>query len=124
MPEFTPEWIAKIRLSSHLIEPPAAEVIGELLDEIQRLQSRIAELEAEQRWIPVSERLPEEDDYYYVAFSLSNMKNLTDIYYFKSDSKFKWFKDLFCRDIALFFDTVTHWKKQSQPPKMEDNKES
>ncbi|MFA5458306.1 MAG: DUF551 domain-containing protein, partial [Synergistaceae bacterium] len=31
----------------------------EMLDEIERLQSRIAELEAERRWIPVSERLPE-----------------------------------------------------------------
>ena len=47
MTEFTPEWIAKVRLSSHLIEPPAAEVIGELLDEITRLQSRVQELEDE-----------------------------------------------------------------------------
>jgi len=47
MTEFTPEWIAKVRLSSHLIEPPAAEVIGECLDEISRLQSRVQELEAE-----------------------------------------------------------------------------
>ena len=28
--------------------------------EIQKLQARIAELEAERRWIPVSERLPKE----------------------------------------------------------------
>jgi len=47
MNEFTSEWIAKVRLSSHLIEPPAAEVIGELLDEITRLQSRVQELEDE-----------------------------------------------------------------------------
>jgi len=51
MNEFTSEWIAKVRLSSHLIEPPAAEVIGELLDEITRLQSRVQELESEQRWM-------------------------------------------------------------------------
>jgi len=38
MNEFTPEWIEKVRLSSHLIEPPAAEVIGECLDEIERLK--------------------------------------------------------------------------------------
>jgi len=46
MSKFTKEWIAKVRLSSHLIEPPAAEVIGERLDEIQRLQERVQELEA------------------------------------------------------------------------------
>lgn len=119
MTEFTPEWIAKVRLSSHLIEPPAAEVIGELLDEIQRLQSRVQELEAGQRWIPVSERLPEEDGYYYVAFTLSGAKYVTDIYYFKSDSKHKWYKDVSCRNIATFFDTVTHWTKRPQTPKEE-----
>ena len=32
-----------------------------LFYDIYRLQSRIAELEAERRWIPVSERLPEEN---------------------------------------------------------------
>lgn len=34
--------------------------------EIERLRKRIAELEAERRWIPVSERLPEEDDNYLI----------------------------------------------------------
>ena len=31
------------------------------------LNARIAELEAERRWIPVSERLPEKDGYYLVS---------------------------------------------------------
>lgn len=43
--KFTKEYIHKVRVCSHLIEPPAAEVIGELLDEIERLQARVAEFE-------------------------------------------------------------------------------
>jgi len=38
----------------------ARKVPTDLRDEIKRLQQRIAELEQERRWIPVSERLPEE----------------------------------------------------------------
>ena len=37
------------------------EIIDTLFYDIYRLQSRVAELEAERRWIPVSERLPEEN---------------------------------------------------------------
>jgi len=58
MTEFTKEYIHKVRVSSYLIEPPAGIVVGECLDEIERLQVRVTELEAERRWIPVSERLP------------------------------------------------------------------
>jgi len=43
--EFTKEVIARIRLNSNLIEPPASEVIGMLCDEIERQAQRIAELE-------------------------------------------------------------------------------
>ena len=39
----------------------------ELLGELGSLKSYIAELEAERRWIPVSERLPEKDGYYLVS---------------------------------------------------------
>ena len=35
------------------------ELMTEMIDEIERLQSLVQELEQEQRWIPVSERLPE-----------------------------------------------------------------
>jgi hypothetical protein len=56
--EFTKEYIRSVRMCSYLIEPPASEVIEHLCGEIERLQQRIAELEQERRWIPVSERLP------------------------------------------------------------------
>jgi hypothetical protein len=58
MTEFTKEFIRSVRMCSYLIEPPASEVIEHLCGEIERLQQRIAELEQERRWIPVSERLP------------------------------------------------------------------
>ena len=102
MNEFTPEWIAKIRLSSHLIEPPAAEVIGELLDEIQRLQSRIAELEAEQRWIPVSERLPEGNERIFVYVPPITYPQI---------ATYDHLNKCFTRG------NVTHWRPLPQPPK-------
>lgn len=115
MIEFTPEWIAKIRLSSHLIEPPAAEVIGELLDEIQRLQSCIAELEAEQRWMPVSESNPTETGNYFVICKKEYVGTVRPVI------------DHFNEEIGKWINTekyITHWQERPKPPKMEDNKES
>lgn len=45
MNKFTKLEISKMRLASSLIEPPAVEVINECLDEIERLQSCVAEME-------------------------------------------------------------------------------
>ena len=51
--KYTKEYIARMRVASNLLEPPANEVVVELLDEISRLQE-------EARWIPVnwSNKLP------------------------------------------------------------------
>jgi hypothetical protein len=70
MTEFTKEFIDEARKS--ITEPGIERYICipvqlEMLDEIERLQSRIAELEAAQRWIPVSERLPEATGDYIVT---------------------------------------------------------
>ena len=96
------------------------EMLLNLLDEFDHAEERIEELEQERRWIPVSERLPEEDGYYNIAFSISNAKNITDIYYFKSDSKYKWYSDIYCRSVATFFDTVSHWQNTIKPPESEE----
>jgi len=45
MNRFTKREINKMRLASNLIEPPAAEIINECLDEIERLQDYVVELE-------------------------------------------------------------------------------
>lgn len=146
--EFTPEWIQSWRnvisyeknnagyLTTH------QELVLDCLDEIQRLQSklsayendlvllnvsnklekaeeRIAELEEQQRWIPVSERLPEKDDYYSVAFRLPSNLYITDVYYYISATEYKWFTRNDAYRIATFFDRVTHWRPKPQPPKEE-----
>ena len=42
--KYTKEYIAKVRLCSNLIDPPASDVIGELLDEIEQLTAERDEL--------------------------------------------------------------------------------
>jgi ATP-dependent Lon protease len=54
--KYTKEYIAKVRLCSNLLDPPASEVIGELLDEIERLT---AERDA---WKADAERLKEANE--------------------------------------------------------------
>jgi len=70
MTEFTKYFIdgRRLYLSAYKLFPLGDPVVItdlvkgciEALDEIEHLQQRIAELEQERRWIPVSERLPEE----------------------------------------------------------------
>ena len=70
-------------LIEHLIElsemkfndEPAASLvdyIGEAVEVIQSLKAQIEELKAASKWIPVSERLPEEPNQVYVWYSYSN----------------------------------------------------
>ena len=87
------------------------------IDMIIELQARIKELEQERQWIPTSERLPKDDGYYYVAFLISGKKYMTDIYYFKSNSVFKWYRDNVHFDVATFYDMVAYWTTRPQPPK-------
>jgi len=100
------------------------------LDEIQRLQSRVqefeidvkklecinstwlskyTELEAEQRWIPVSDRLPEDWKHVLVATKYDVKTGCVyqsvtnDIYW--TDGEYG------------IFEGITHWKPLPQPPK-------
>jgi len=71
------------------------------------LAQRIAELEQERRWIPVSERLPEENVYVQVASS-------GDVFHAKMYLKYgepKWVWQGY--DVEF----VTHWQPKPQPPK-------
>lgn len=101
--KYTKEIIKAMRTASYLIEPPTSEVIGGLLDEIERLQS-------ENRWIPVSERLPEDDDNYLIAFSDKSIyrarwnggrwEEIEDGEYYGHE----------------FQESPTHWRPLPQPP--------
>ena len=76
------------------------------LDEIARLQSRVQELEAEQRWIPVRERLPEDSRIYDVAIAGYQ-------YSWTGSCVFgKWIGESGKAILG-----VTHWKYRPQPPK-------
>ena len=107
--KYSKEVIAKMRLASNLIEPPAAQVIGELLDEIERLQ-------AERRWIPVSERLPK----YGRAVLIMTKTSVVPKIGVHSPTIPQWATtDLFYyHDIS--YSQVTHWHWMPLPPPPEE----
>ena len=57
MTEFTSEWIVeqRKRLEQFLSKTHTEIILLQALDEIERQRKHIAELEAERRWIPVSD---------------------------------------------------------------------
>lgn len=65
MTEFTSERIKKYREYLQSINPDHSShtvVASLVLDEIEKLQQRVQELEQERRWISVEERLPKYKD--------------------------------------------------------------
>ena len=80
--------------------------IAQLEAELARLNERIAELEAAQRWIPVSERLPEEGEGVVVAVEGG----------FVYPDTF----DCVSEGILHFYDScnVTHWMPLPEPPEV------
>ena len=111
MTEFTEEFIATAR--KLLTENPWKHSIIipvqlEMLDHIERQAKRIAELEAERRWIPVGERLPEDTMIYDVA--------IADYEYSWTGSCVfgKWIGESGKAILG-----VTHWKYRHQPPERE-----
>ena len=84
-----------------------------LLDKLTSLTDRVADLEAERRWIPVSERLPEVEEY---ACSVSvlvfrNGYTVAEAWYdFEEEN---WHKS---NAIGMLIDGVTHWMPLPEPP--------
>ena len=76
--------------------------------QIGKLKRRIAELEAERRWIPVGERLPTEDGYYWAL----------DI--FKQEQKYKFvqgkWRDQSGMLVEYLATRVTHWMPLPESP--------
>ena len=77
--------------------------------ERKALKARIAELEAERRWIPVSERLPERDGFYLV---LENVNQVAGYYHWCK--VFGWNTDGGRTNIQ----SVTHWMPLPEPPEV------
>ncbi|MBE0574193.1 DUF551 domain-containing protein [Candidatus Dojkabacteria bacterium] len=129
---FTKEWIAEVRRTGYLSRPI---LTNDRLDEIERLQARvqeleytlknklfegsidkenmtkrIAELEQERRWIPVSERLPDCSDR--VLVRMSNYYTVIASYFINPEY---WKNDAGSKVL-----NVTHWQPLPQPPQEEE----
>lgn len=77
-----------------------------LYDENRFLKKRIAELEAAQRWIPVSERLPEEDTDGNALMAICRYSG-------------EWVRTAFGAEFAdEFVRHYTHWMYAPQPPEV------
>lgn len=86
---------------------------GESCARAEAAEARVAELEAEQRWIPVSERLPEESNAYLVYSpdvpDGAGTKVWQVAYYAWKTPKMEFTTGY----------TVTHWMPLPKPPKEE-----
>ena len=82
----------------------------DLEEDITELTTRIAELEAAQRWIPVSERLPEEDTDGNALMAICRYSG-------------EWVRTAFGAEFAdEFVRHYTHWMYAPQPPEVNDER--
>jgi hypothetical protein len=82
-------------------------VLVSVYGKLKRAEERIEELEAERRWIPVSERLPENGER--VLVRMSNFYIVIACYFYKNG----YWKNDSGQEIFI----VTHWQPLPQPPK-------
>ena len=87
---------------------------SDIVGRASKAESRIAELEAAQRWIPVSERLPQIG--VRVLFYNNFIKNIHKGWY----SGDEW-----TSDIGIFYNgdklkRITHWMPLPQPPEVQE----
>lgn len=84
----------------------------ELLGEIKSLYEYIDVLESAQRWVPVSERLPEKKGYYMTAVidGFDGSRSVEKFRYFGDGEFFAWSERY----------TVTHWMPLPSAPESED----
>ena len=78
----------------------------------QEISDHIAELEAAQRWIPVTEGLPEAKGYYMavVVDGFDDSRSVETLRYFGDGDWFTW-SDWY---------TVTHWKEKPELPEVQE----
>jgi len=91
----------------------AFNTIDEKQDEIERLQSELKELKEKQRWIPVTERLPEEGKEVWAALKDGTAMHNNKTWYrmLRYSSSFGW---------SLYTSEVTHWMALPELPKEEE----
>lgn len=103
--KYTKERIAELRKSWRPNKgyPVRGETLIDMLDEIERLQS-------ENRWIPVSERLPEDNTLVIAVHKFGDSQNVFPSWF--RNSKFHYQAEM----IYECEDPVTHWRPLPQPP--------
>ena len=116
MTEFTPEHAQKWRTIRHnkFTKDVLQNRIHLCLDEIQRLQSRVQELEAEQRWMPVEKWKQEENIDMLIRVVVRDLQR-TFTGYLK-DGEWKIPLD-WANSIPVTWNLVTHVMPLPQPPK-------
>jgi len=93
--------------SGTLADYSVREVGRAILNELDMLRNRIAELEAAQRWIPVSERLPEEGEQVWAT---------DGCHIWVPEFYQKWGGE--CLSFGAIDDLVTHWLPCSWLPEL------
>jgi len=88
----------------------AFNTIDEKQDEIERLQSELKELKEKQRWIPVSEKLPEKANRVFVY--MKNNYIIIATYFINSH--------VWKNDHGSNISNVTHWMVLPVPPEEEE----
>ena len=90
--------------------PDYGDIVSELTEENERLTARIAELEAAQRWIPVSEGLPELDQ---DVFAVVDGELDRGHFYQQWDGEV-----FFSSDEKGAMMVATHWMPLPEPPEV------
>ena len=80
--------------------------------ELEQLQKRIAELESKQRWIPVSERLPEVGKYVFLFMVSKTYGVGIGTGYVPKDKKYQWV----VTQMPIPYDEITHWMPLPELP--------
>ena len=86
--------------------------IGILIQLNHEKEERIRELEEAQRWIPVSERLPEVDTRVEI---FGGFEQTTHIGYYRENAK-QWDSEDGCYWHGKNFGLITHWRPLPEPP--------
>ena len=89
--------------------------VESLAEELEAADARIAELEEAQRWIPVSERLPEDRVTILAAF---NNREILTAKYYKYYEGFGSVEN-YWRIEGWHSGNVTHWMPLPQPPEVQ-----
>ena len=104
--------------------PDYGDIVSELTNENEKLEARIAELESAQRWIPVSERLPEAQIIFdgfdtIVEFETieGRVEKVVQLLFWDCRDK-TWNEDICDEGFVNVTGCVTHWRERPTPPEV------